>query len=104
MERIEKVNGQLSKPTKFKYTVDGGCLTQEQREFYEENGYLVVKGFLKDADIQKWKQRFLDYCDKKIDPIPGMQIVRDIALAKKGGSNLFGESAITKIQDFNFDE
>lgn len=37
-----------------------------------------------------WKQRFLDYCDKKISPYlflisrpPGMQVVKDIALVKK---------------------
>lgn len=52
----------------FKFTTDKGCLTPEQRRFYEENGYIVIKGFLKDEDIQKWKQQFLDYCDKKLPP------------------------------------
>lgn len=104
MNRLEAVQKQLNEPSKYRYTVDGGCLTEQQREFYEENGYLVVKNFLKDEDIERWKKRFLEYCDKKIEPMPGTQIVRDIALAKKGGSNLYGESAITKVQDFNFDE
>ena len=51
-----------------------------------------------------WKQRFLDYCDQKIQPLPGMQIVKDIALVKKNkGQNLKGEASITKVQDFQFD-
>ncbi len=37
--------------------------------------------------------------------LPGMQIVKDIALAKKNkGVNLKGEASITKVQDFQFDE
>jgi len=39
-------------------------MTKEQRDFYEENGYLVVKGLLPLEDIEKWKTRFLDYCDE----------------------------------------
>jgi hypothetical protein len=39
---------------------------------------------LTDEDIQKWTNRFLEYCDKKVLPLPGMQIVRDISLAKSG--------------------
>lgn len=104
MNRLEKVQGQLSHPRKFEYTVDGGCLTLEQREFYEENGFLVIRKFLKDDSIEKWKKRFIEYCDKKVDPLPGMQIVRDISLVKAGGKNAIGEAAITKVQDFQDDE
>ena len=43
----------------FKYTTDKGCLTLEQRKFYEENGYLVIRNFLKNPDIEKWRARFL---------------------------------------------
>jgi hypothetical protein len=36
--------------------------------------------------------------------LPGMQIVKDIALVKKNkGQNLKGEASITKVQDFQFD-
>ena len=67
LQNIEK--GLISGGTQeFQYTTDKGCLTLEQRRFYEENGYIVVRGFLKDADIEKWKERFIDYCDKKIPP------------------------------------
>ena len=66
MRRLESLDKQLK--SSFKYTTDKGCLTLEQRQFYEDNGYLVIKRFLKDEDIKAWTDRFLDYCDKKIKP------------------------------------
>ena len=68
MKRLEKVSGDLGTQEKFRYTTDRGCLTLEQRQFYEENGYIVVKGFLKDKDIDTWTKRFVEFCDKKIPP------------------------------------
>lgn len=60
MERLSSLDSQLKGNKKnYQYTTDSGCLTEEQRDFYEENGYLVIKGFLKDEDIAKWKERFL---------------------------------------------
>lgn len=63
MDRLSKVNSDLGGIENFRYTTDKGCLTLEQRRFYEENGYIVIKKLLKDEDIQAWRQRFLDYCD-----------------------------------------
>ncbi len=70
MERLANLNSKLTASTKkqYLYTTEQGCLTPEQRDFYEENGFIVIKNFLDDTDIQKWKNRFLDYCDKKIPP------------------------------------
>lgn len=31
------------KVSRFKYTQDGGVLTNEQRQFYEDNGYIVIR-------------------------------------------------------------
>jgi hypothetical protein len=31
MNRLENLESQLTKPRNFRYTVDGGCLTLEQR-------------------------------------------------------------------------
>lgn len=72
MQRLADISKNLianeQKNQEFRYTTDKGCLTLEQRKFYEENGYIVIKNFLKDEDIQKWKDRFLEYCDKKLQP------------------------------------
>ena len=51
MDRLKKIEGELGKNDEFRYTTDKGCLTLEQRKFYEENGYIVIRGFLKDNDI-----------------------------------------------------
>lgn len=33
---------------RFRYTLDNPLLTLEERQFYEDNGYLVVKGLIED--------------------------------------------------------
>ena len=102
MERLDVLKGQLTK--KYEFTVDGGCLTAEQRDFYEENGYIVIKGLLRDSDIERLRKRFLQYCNNEIKPLPRtLQIVKDVALAKKE-HNFTGEAAITKVQNFQFDD
>ena len=43
--------------TSFQYTVDSCMLTDEQRQFYETNGFLVVKGLVKRDDLEKYANR-----------------------------------------------
>ena len=59
-----------SRTTSFKYTLDSssvGILTQRQREFYEDNGFLVVPNLVSDQLIDECRQRFLDIIDGKVD-------------------------------------
>ncbi|XP_069658430.1 phytanoyl-CoA dioxygenase, peroxisomal [Haliaeetus albicilla] len=37
------------------YTLDNDVLTTEQRQFYEDNGYLVVKKLVSDEDIERFR-------------------------------------------------
>ena len=67
MQRLQKIEGDLGKE-QFQYTTDLGCLTLEQRKFYEENGYIVIKNFLKHEDIDRWTARFKEYCNKEMAP------------------------------------
>ncbi|RNA02638.1 phytanoyl- peroxisomal [Brachionus plicatilis] len=83
------------------YTVPEGKLTQEQRDFYEKNGYIVVKNLISEEKLEKYKQRFQEICAKKIQ-VPGMTVMKDVAIAKS--EFLEGEKAITKIQDFCYDD
>lgn len=55
--------------TNFKYTLDATSdkLTQRQRQFYEENGFLVIPNLVSDSLIDEFKQRFLDIVDGKVD-------------------------------------
>lgn len=63
MDRLNQLKNNLT--PHFIYTTDKGCLTLAQRQFYEENGYLIIRNFLKDSDIQSWTDRFLEYCEQK---------------------------------------
>ncbi len=41
----------------FKYTLDNEILTLDQRRFYEENGFLVVKGLVEESELEKYRNR-----------------------------------------------
>ena len=66
MNRLQKLQSDLKGTSEFRYTTSKGCLTLEQRQFYEENGYIVIRNFLKHEDIDRWVARFKEYCDKKV--------------------------------------
>ena len=66
LNRIYKLIGHLNHnkcdrntDDNFKYTPgNGGILTREQRQFYEDNGYVVIKGLLNKQEILKYYRRF----------------------------------------------
>lgn len=59
-----------TKPKQFKFTCPGGAFTQEQREHYERNGFVVVKKLISDEKLEKYKKRFQTICSEKIK-VPG---------------------------------
>ena len=85
----------------FRYTQDGGVLSDEQRAFYDQNGYLVIRELVSPFDLQVYKNRFQSICSDKVK-VPGLMIMRDVAIAKS--EYQADESAVTKIQDFQYDE
>lgn len=85
----------------YSFTLPNNALTSEQREFYEENGFIVIKKLISEQDIDKYKERFQQICSKNVS-IPSMTIMKDIAIAKS--EFVDGEKAITKIQDFCADD
>ncbi|KAM5172621.1 phytanoyl-CoA dioxygenase, peroxisomal-like [Mantella aurantiaca] len=94
------VSGQVSTdshPTNFQYTLDNDVLTREQRHFYEENGFLVVKNLVSHKDIDDFRAVFEKVCRKELGA-PGLVVMRDIAIAKS--EFVPDQKAITKIQDF----
>ncbi|KAH9401356.1 hypothetical protein TYRP_016739 [Tyrophagus putrescentiae] len=46
--------------SKYRFTLDSvdGVLTTEQRDFYEENGYIIVKNMVTSAELGRWHDRF----------------------------------------------
>ncbi|RXG58243.1 Phytanoyl-CoA dioxygenase, peroxisomal [Armadillidium vulgare] len=39
----------------FQYTLDNPKLTKDQRVFYEENGYLLIKNLVKHEYLDRWR-------------------------------------------------
>lgn len=85
----------------FNYTLNEPLLSKEQRQFYEENGFLVIKKLVKPADLDLYRERFESVCNKSVE-VPGITIMRDVAISKS--EFVPGEKAITKIQDFQHDD
>ncbi|XP_044264186.1 phytanoyl-CoA dioxygenase, peroxisomal-like [Tribolium madens] len=85
---------------RFKYTQDGGILTNEQRQFYEDNGYIVIRNNVSHALLDEIEDRFIKICNKETDP-GFMTVMKDPSLKGKG---VKGQFLINKIQDFLFDE
>ncbi|KAF5283617.1 hypothetical protein FQR65_LT13823 [Abscondita terminalis] len=85
---------------RYKYTKDNVYLTDEQRDFYEKNGYIVFRNLVDWDILDECKQRFIDVCNNNSDAAV-MIVMKDTHLKSK---NVKGEFVINKIQDFLYDE
>uniref|UniRef100_A0A8C0BY45 phytanoyl-CoA dioxygenase n=1 Tax=Buteo japonicus TaxID=224669 RepID=A0A8C0BY45_9AVES len=82
------------------YTLDNNVLTTEQRQFYEDNGYLLVKKLTSDEDIEHFRKEFVRICNKEGNPL-GVLIMGD----KICKPNLIrSEKTVNKVRDFWEDE
>jgi len=91
-----------SSANQLKYTIpSAGCLTKQQRIDYEKNGFVVVKSLISTEKLEKYKNRFREICSNKLQ-VPYMTVMKDVTIAKS--EFLEGEKAITKIQDFCYDD
>jgi phytanoyl-CoA hydroxylase len=85
----------------FKYTLENGGLTHDQREEYEENGFIVIKGLLSDEKLTKYTKRFQTIINDKIK-VPTMTVMKDVSIYKSEFKD--SEKTVTKIQDFCYDD
>ena len=108
--RVDAIKRHLAQPNptsaglatnEFRYTTDSGCLTQEEREHYEREGFVVKKGLIPQKDLERYADRFQKICAGEIDS-SSMTLMRDVAIAKSEFKS--GEKAITKLQNFQDDE
>ena len=80
-------------------------LTAEQRAFYEENGYIVIRGLLDSQELTVLEERFESLCRGDTETLVGMSVMRDISVSKSEKSSAGKNSRlITKIQDWQDDE
>uniref|UniRef100_A0A8C3LAD8 phytanoyl-CoA dioxygenase n=1 Tax=Chrysolophus pictus TaxID=9089 RepID=A0A8C3LAD8_CHRPC len=92
--------GAVHQPGKFRFTLDNGILTTEQRQFYEDNGYLLIRKLVSDEDIERFRKEFIRICKKEVR-VPGAMIMKNEALRSQYGQT---ESVVNKVQDFQEDE
>ena len=58
--------GAAAPAKRYRYTLDSGVLTAEQRDFYEENGYVVIRGVITPAELEEYKKRFGEICRREV--------------------------------------
>lgn len=75
-------------------------LSQEQKDFYNKNGFLVIKGLIDLPTLYSCKQRFLDICKGVVDR-GNMIVMKELSLINSGKT---GEDLINKIQDILYDD
>jgi len=101
-EEDSTINYYQQKPQKdFEYTIDHPRLTLRQREFYEENGFLVIPKLVPEDVLDHCAQRFLDLVDGKVAK-GGITMMRDVSL--KDYTGISNERIFNKVQDFLWDE
>ncbi|XP_015727837.1 phytanoyl-CoA dioxygenase, peroxisomal [Coturnix japonica] len=90
----------VHQPGKFRFTLDNNILTTEQRQFYEDNGYLLIRKLVSDEDIERFRKEFVRICKKEVR-VPGAMIMKNEALRSQYGQT---ESVVNKVQDFQENE
>lgn len=87
--------------SKFQYSLNGNnLLTEEQREWYDMNGYLVVPKLIDHETLENCRQRFVDLCEGRAEKGP-MTLMKDVSLAKTGAK---GEYLYNKAQEIAYDK
>jgi hypothetical protein len=85
------------------YTADHDeqFLSDADRAFYEENGFLVVRTLLPGHALDQYKARFIDLTQGRVERPATMTLMRDVAAAKqKGHDGKLDEVVVSKVQDF----
>eukprot|EP01084_Bolivina_argentea_P307369 531277_1 len=93
----------------YKYTVDkyaNKVFTKEQRDFYEKNGYIIIRNLLPQSDIDICNKRFDDLVANPSLRKPEMLVMRDISIVKsnKLSKERTKKAEVTKLQNFTYDE
>lgn len=78
----------------------GQVLSAEQRQFYNKNGYLVIRNCVPQFELQRYLNRFYDICEGKDVPLD-MTIARDVL--NPNLQTVTREMSVSKLRDINHD-
>lgn len=81
--------------------VPNDLLTQEEVDFYNKNGYLVVRDLVPQELLAKYLHRFNQICTGEVRE-PSMTVMKDVTFVKS--SRPSGERTINKLQNFENDD
>lgn len=76
-------------------------LSQEQVDFYNTNGYLVIRNLVPQELLNNYCERFNQICVGKVR-VPGMTVMKDVTHAKS--NRLSDDRTVNKLQNFENDE
>ncbi len=78
-------------------------LSESQRRDYDEQGFVVLRGFFEPSELETWTQRLDALVSGRIEIPEGMLVMRDVMVAKGVVHPTTPLEAIAKIQDFHND-
>ena len=78
-------------------------LSDEMLDSYREQGFVVVRDLIGEADCERWIQRLADIVEGRVEAAPDMLIMKDIMVAKGSVSAGSPMEAIAKLQDYEQD-
>ncbi|XP_015366660.1 PREDICTED: phytanoyl-CoA dioxygenase, peroxisomal-like [Diuraphis noxia] len=95
----------MSNLKQYKYTIssNNGILSSEQRNFFEDNGYIVIRCLIDETLLDQFKKRFIDICENKVNR-GGITVMKDISLVKRNQEEIPNERIVNKIQDIVWDD
>ncbi|XP_046681576.1 phytanoyl-CoA dioxygenase, peroxisomal-like [Homalodisca vitripennis] len=101
-EQVEKLSqnsccasAPLIQDKEFRYTRNCSLLSRTEKQFYEDNGYLIVKNLVSEHVLNSCRDHFLDLCNG-VCPLQGMFLMKEPSLERQGAT---GEHLYYKIQD-----
>ncbi|KAG0418041.1 hypothetical protein HPB47_005170 [Ixodes persulcatus] len=99
LDEVNKKIGANQSSGGFRYTLDSTRLSDDQRRFYEENGFIVIPGLVGSKDLETYKNRFQSIADGKVK-VPGLVVMKDVALLDAKSD----ERVINKLQELYMDD
>ncbi|EDO41772.1 predicted protein [Nematostella vectensis] len=83
------------------YVLQNDVLTEKDVEFYNHNGFFVVRKLVDKELLAKYHERFRQICVGKVKVL-GLTVMKDVSM--RNSEFLPGERSINKIQDYQNDE
>lgn len=80
--------------SKFRFTRDGSNWTDEQRQFYDDKGFIIIPNALTKEECERYIQIFKDIANGKVN-VPGMTMQRDISIKNQPRN----ENTVYKVQE-----